>query len=290
MTSSVVRTSDELSTERLQAFTESIRGEWVGYEADFDSENGQVKVVPDYYIPEDFTTWSLQPKGFECNHSTIVRGTKYYRKFMRVLPAVAVFADHVDLETTFDVIDIANSPGTHCFHDGSYSGGPSPVKIMHKSLLDKWPLADLCLRDRQGKRGVHAKLTFDFENVQLVSDIRVVVEAYSCIYCDGADIEGSSGYVEGWSVEARSKPEDLSGTWSCDDGTNVSRPDGGPPALPRRCLYLPSDISVGVDAFDGGVRAWVGWVTAPNERRVLSRYYDSEGQATQSKLVTETRI
>eukprot|EP00171_Calliarthron_tuberculosum_P013749 IDg13749t1 len=283
----IVRTSEPLDSDRLAAFETHVRGEWTGYEADFDPVSGTPRDIPNYYIPEDFVAWGLSPKGFECTYSTIVRGSKYYRKFFRVLPAVALFADHVDLETSFEVVDMNEEPASHCFEDGSFAGGPSPVKIAHASILDKWPCADMCVR--AGKHAVHAKLKFDFENAKLVETVRVVREQYSCQYCDGADIEGSSGYVEGWAAQQKSTPAELAGEWTCDDGTSVSRPNGGAPEVPAKCVYLPCGISVGVTRVADGVHAWLSWLTTPDERRVLTRHYNAQGEVVQSALVTETR-
>lgn len=288
-TAAIVRTSDTLDESRLSSFETRVRGEWVGYEANFDITTGAPRAIPDYYIPADFVAWGMTPLGFECTHSTIVRGSKYYRKFFRVLPVVALFADHVDLETVFEVVDMSEDRAAHCFADGSFAGGPSPVQITHSSILDKWPLADLCIRDHDGKRAAHARMKFDFENVSLVDNVRVVLESYSCQYCDGADIEGSSGFVEGWAADPKSTPAELAGEWQCDDGSTISRPDGGPAEVPRKCIYLPSGLSLGVSSTDNGVCAWLAWKTAPDERRIMTRYYASDGTVQETKLVTETR-
>jgi hypothetical protein len=47
------------------AFGEAVKGEWVGFEADFDPDTGAALTVPNYYIPEEFEQWGLLPVGFE---------------------------------------------------------------------------------------------------------------------------------------------------------------------------------------------------------------------------------
>ncbi len=291
-TSGTVRSGDELDGARLASFAAAVKGEWAGFEGEFDAATGAVRPIPNYYVPEDFATWGLEPKGFECNHSSIVRGTKYYLKFFRVLPTVALFADHVDLETTFTVTDLGAERGAHVFRNGSHSGGPTPVNTVRDSILDAWPAADLCIRhDAPGaRRAVHARLRFDFANAALVDTVRVVRESFSCVYCDGADIEGSSGYVEGWPDNPKATPADLAGEWQLDDGTSISRPDGGPPETPSKCLYLPSGITVGVDrTSEGEVVAWLGWCVDDTHRYVLTRSYAPDGSVIESKLSRETR-
>lgn len=283
----VVLSDDPLNEPALESFAEAVKGEWAGYEGEFDP-SGTPLTIPDYYIPEDFVSWGLEPKGFECTHSTIVRGTKYYVKHLRVLPAVSLFADHVDLETNFHIVDFAESNAAHCFPDGSYSGGPSPVVLDRKSILDKWPSADLTLRI--GKRALHCNVKFDFAKRCIVEKVRLVLEQYSCIYCDGADVEGSSGYVEGWPTYEKCSPTQLAGTWCTHDANQVIR-EKGPDEQPGSCIYLPEGITVGVDeADDGGVRVWLGWLHEPQSRAILERIYSNQGVVVESRQSTESLL
>lgn len=289
--------NDALDEDRLASFSDVVKGEWTGYEGEFDSEKGTVCPVPDFYIPEDFTSWGLTPKGFECCRSTIVRGTKYYVKFFRVLPQVALFADHVDLETSFDVVDFAEAEsGSLFFDNGSYTLGKVPVTTVRNSMLDKWPCAELCIRHpTTRKKAVYVKVKFDFAKTKFVENINVIREEYSCIYCDGADIEGSSGYIEGWTIEPNGTPADLTGDWIVEDGTdvsNIARPDGGPPPEDNKTLYLPGGITLGLERpaeNPENICVWAGWQFEENERCVLSRSYASDGSLIQSKMVTERR-
>lgn len=293
--SNVIRTSDTLDSNRLANFSNAVKGEWAGFEGEFDASMGEVRTIPNYYIPEDFTTWGLEPKGFECNHSSIVRGTKYYQKFFRVLPTVALFADHVDLETTFTTTDFSTTPHAHYFSNGSYTIGASPVNTERNSILDTWPNAELCIRHESevhGRRAIHAKVKFDFTNVKLVETIRIVKEKYSCIYCDGADIEGSSGYVEGWPDSEKSKPSELIGNWKIDDDDDIviARPTGGAIEELGKCLYLPCGISLGInESTNNEIEVWLGWLVDESNRLVMRRYYDMNGNVTRSKLTQETR-
>lgn len=288
----VIKTGDAINTERLESFADRTKGEWAGFEGAFSSDTGEPQTIPDFYIPEDFVQWNQYPKGFETNYSTIVRGNKLYRKFFRVLPAVALFADHVDLESSFTVSDFDELPGFHFFSDGSYSAGPTPVSTKRDSILDKWPAVDFCIRDPREPRSwaIHVEFDFDFAKAEFVDDVRVIREKYSCIYCDGADIEGSSGFVEGWVSDAKMEAEALKGDWNLPDGSIVSRPEGGLAHEPKKHVYLPFGIDVGIDEADnGGRRAWVAWLVDADTRVIMSRMFAADGSVTLSNTTIEKR-
>lgn len=292
-----VQSGDALDPAVLAAFAEEVLGEWTGYEGVFCSETGSVLPVPDYYIPDEFVEWGLVPKGFASNHSIIVRGETLYRKFFRVLPTVSVFADHVDLEENFVVTNIAEESAMHIFPDGSFSGGPSPVCVERNSILDKWPAVDFCVRDpRPGadnKQAVHVRFAFDFAAAAMVDNVTVIHEKHTCIYCDGADIEGSSGFVEGWVVEEPSAPEHLTGEWVVEgpEEKAVARPDGGPLAQPGKQIYLPKGIDVAVERVKDGANivARVGWLVEPDTRVVMTRSFDADGTVLSSQHCVEVR-
>lgn len=297
MSVAVVKTGDQCSDTDLEQFAERIRGEWSGYEGTFDVNTAEVQALPESYIPEQFTEWGLVPHGYETNHSMIVRGTRLFKKFYRILPAVSSFSDHVDLEEDFTIANIDSEEGMHIFPDGSFSSGPQTVCIEKKSYFDKWPAVQMYLQDPrpESRQAIHVSLKFNFETRQLVDELRVIHEKFSCIYCDGADIEGSSGYVEGWVSEDGISHEDLAGIWKVAGGSaeseTVERPSGGPPATPARQLYLPKGIDIStLEGQNGGVVVQVGWLVDENTRIVLRRLFGKDGAVLLSEHAVEHRV
>ncbi|CDF37588.1 unnamed protein product [Chondrus crispus] len=288
----LVRANEPHDNSILESFAEKIRGEWDGYEGNFDSGTGAPEAVPDYYIPDQFVEWGIVPLGFESTHSVIVRGTKLYRKFFRVLPSVSLFADHVDLEEDFQQLDIAAEAGAHVFPDGSFATGPEKVCIKRESLLDKWPMAEMCLHDPREdvRNALHVKLKFDFEKRELVDSLRAVVEKWSCVYCDGANIEGSSGFVKGWVSDDPSHPSALAGSWkavSAGDEQIVDR--AAPQSVPSKHLFLPNGIDVAVLEGDG-VHVQVGWLVDEATRVVMRRSFGQDGSVVSSQRIVEHRV
>lgn len=281
--------------ETRNAFGEAVVGEWAGFEAEFDPKTSEPVVIPNYCIPEEFVEWNMMPLGFETNHSVILRGTNLYHKHFRILPAVSHFGDHVDLEEKLTVFDVVGDAGFLAFPDGSFSAGPSSVMTEHKSLLDPWPKAHLVLRNNGV--AVHAHVTFDFQEAVFVENLRVVIEKYSCRHCDGGDIAGSSGYVEGWSAGEALDPAQLAGEWiiaasdSVEHANVISRPNGGPPKTPHKHLYLPEGIDISIEKNGSGeVAVHLAWLALPNNRIVLTRSYTPDGSLRNSYRLVESKI
>lgn len=288
----LLRVGQAYDKANLDLFSEKVRGEWNGYEGNFDIETGAPQAVPDYYIPEQFVEWGIVPRGFESTHSVIVRGTKLYRKFFRVLPSVSLFADHVDLEEDFRELDLATEPAAHFFPDGSFATGPEKVCVRKDSLLDKWPAAELCLHDpRDGERNaLHINVKFDFEKRELIDTLRAVVEKWNCVYCDGADIDGSSGFVEGWVSGDPFQPGALAGRWkSTSEGDERIVERNAPESLPSKHLFLPHGIDVAVLDSEG-VDVQVGWLVDDATRIVLKRSFGQDGSVLSSQHIVEHRV
>lgn len=210
-------------------------------------------------------------------NSVILRGLKLYQKHFRILHNVTIFGDHVDVEEDLTITDTEEEGGFLAFADGSFSSGPAEVVVDRKSELEKWPAAELVLRN--GVRGIRAKFVFDFAKGELVKPLHATKEKFSCRWCDGADLEGSSGYVEGWANEPAMTSTALDGDWNT----------GGAPSAPRTQLYLPHGIDVGVrKASDGGCVLQLGWLVEPRLRVVLTRTYSSDGKVVGSARIEET--
>lgn len=176
------------------------------------------------------------------------------------------------------ITDAEEEEGFYGFPDGSFCFGPAEVVVDRTSELQKWPKAELVLRN--GAHAVRAKFVFDFAKGELVKPLHATVEKFSVKWCDGADLEGSSGYIEGWANEAAMDAAELDGDWN----------SGGAPAAPRKQLYLPSGVDVGVQkADDGGCVLHVGWLVEPGRRLVLTRTYSSDGKTAGSTRVEELR-
>lgn len=229
--------------------------------------------------------WALVPHGFESNHSITVRGDKLYRKFFRIIPGVSLFADHVDAEEDFKVLPIGGELAI--FEDGCYVLSKLDVITRRDSKLDKWPSVDFCLRDpsNDSKRALHVTVSVNVEQSRLVDDVRCVLEKYSCIYCDGANMDGTSGFVEGWVSEQPGSSQSLLGTWSGHDGSKITRTK----ADMEKWLFLPQGIHIGVTpTLDGGACVHAGWLVNSATCISVRRTFNAQGRVTVSKRVVET--
>lgn len=225
------------------------------------------------------------PKGFECTNSVILRGTRLFDKHFRVLPCVSLFGDHVEAEEDLQITDVIEDDGLFVFGDGSFTAGRGTVTTTRDSLLDKWPSAKLVLR--VGQKSLRVELKFDFAKAELVESMDVTVEAWDCVHCDGANMEGSSGYIEGWVSGERLEPGELEGNWAVTDPSG--RSDTGP-TQPRKHLYLPNGIDVAISEVGGGGRCLrVGWLVDASTRILLTRSYDANGVVIASERHIETK-
>lgn len=335
----IVKPDDEPTETVLESFSAASRGEWKGYEGNFNSETGEAITIPDYYIPDQFLEWDLSPKGFESNHSIIVRNGKLYRKFFRILPTVSLFADHVDLEEELKVIplvssqhsessDIESAPTTTTIYtDGSFVSGARKVLTKRESRLDKWPSITFCLRDDTGRdtdngsgkrRSANMWLQFDFEQRKLVGEVRAVIEEWSCDYCDGADLEGSSGFVDGWPSHPCGSAQNISGEWTVVKrggiDSSVSEKDGDGAStrtaaaatattasqaskvvrdgsVKDGAVFLPDglDVSISECGQTDGIVVQAGWLVNENTRMVLRRQFAADGTVEHTEHVVEVR-
>lgn len=181
--------------------------------------------------------------------------------------------------------------GNCAFADGSFTVGKSAVLVKRESKLQKWPAARFCVRDpREGERkALHVKLKFNFEKACLVEDINVTLEKWSCEHCDGADIEGSSGYIEGWAVEQSMERGALKGTWAIEGGKQVERRVGEVEEEGRQ-MYMPKGIDVGIRRVGNELVVSVGWLVDSDNRIVVRRTYDNRGIFMGSDRVVERRV
>lgn len=275
----------------LEGFAKNIRGEWAGHEGRYKA-TGELVKVEESSIPEEFLEWGVDPLGFESNMSMIVRGgTKFYKKHFRILPTVSHFGDMVDLEETFNAWEIGKD-GILVFGDGCYTAGAKKVKTRRESRLDKWPSVEFCMRWRskdEVPRGVHVGLTFDFENGMLVEKVQVVQEKYDTDHCDGSNIEGSSGYIGGWTSDEHMSPDLLYGTWESDRGI-VKRSDGEVQLEKGKALYLPRGLDISINKSDDELQIQAGWLAEEGMRLILNRRYDSNGALIGATKVLERRV
>lgn len=108
------------------------------------------------------------------------------------------------------------------------------------------------------------------------------------MYCDGADIEGSSGFVDGWASGPAGSPDKLEGMW-VKDGKHVSRKIA-PPVEGKR-LYLPGGVDVGVAGLEEGcVGVHAGWLVDAETRVVLRRVFGKDGCVMTTERVVERRV
>jgi hypothetical protein len=196
----------------------------------------------------------------------------------RVLPCVTIFGDHIDIEATPGCLDTAEEAGFYASPDGSFSSGPAAVIVDRRSELEKWPRTELVLRS--GKEAVRAVVTFDFATGALVKPVRVTKERWSCVWCDGADMEGSSGYIQGWADGEQMDAAALGGDWTA----------GGAAPERRKQIYMPGGVDVGVlKPAGGGCIVHVGWLVEAGRRVVLTRTYAADGTVAASQRIVECK-
>lgn len=280
------------STPDLTPFSTAVRGEWTGYEGLFNAQTGTSVAIPDYYVPEQFSDWNVTPHGFECNHSVIVRDTKLYRKFFRIIPCVSQFGDHVDAEEEL-LCDELTQSGVSTFDDGAFIICDNPVLTRMESKLDKLPVIQFYLRDplADARRGLRVSFAFDFESAEARGEMRVVLEEWACVYCDGANMEGSSGYVEGWVMGERCNWNSLKGMWRTDEGENVDRTNEKILKEMDSLVYLPGGIDVSVGKLkDDGLVLQTGWLVNEDTRMILRRRLGCDGTIQNSERIVERRV
>lgn len=181
--------------------------------------------------------------------------------------------------------------GNCAFADGTFTVGKSSVLVKRESKLQKWPSVRFCVRDpREGeRRALHIKLKFDFEKACLAEDISIILEKWSCEYCDGADIDGSSGYLEGWAVEQSLDRAALRGMWAVEGGKQVERRMGEAKEEGKQ-IYLPKGIDISIRRVGNELVVSVGWLVDGDSRVVLRRTYDEKGGFVGSERVVERRV
>lgn len=265
-------------------FPSRTSGEWTGYESQFNLQGAPLP-IPDYYVPEEFLEWNQTPYGFEVVHSIHVRPPHLHVKHLRVLPSVSVFGDHVDLEDSLHTYDMSLSHNIP-FQDGSFSVGPSPVVVKKESLLEKWPWAKMALRN--DNNGIQVAVKFDLHQVKFVQQIDMCVEKWTSEWSDGNNLEGGSGFVQGWAEEECMKPSMLEGTWETHDGQKLDREtihvqDG-------KRVFLPRGVDVSIDKLHDHVQVTVGWLYHQDARMTLTRVYDQQGNVINVLQSTEHRL
>lgn len=288
---------DANATDHLDRFAAAVRGEWRGYEGRFRADDARVKPVPDYYVPEEFSEWGVRPNGFETNHSIIVRGDKLFRKFLRILPSVSLFADHVDVEEDHVEIPLVStdSISTASFPDGSFITGAQRVEPKRESLLSKWPALLLSIQDPRSevRRAANVWVKFDFANGNFVDEVRVVVESWSDEFSDTPELEGSSGFVDGWVSEPNVDPKALTGNWHTEDdlviqdgSDNIATKEHGNDEMAR--LLLPNGLDLSLQR-DDNLTVQVGWLVKDDLRIVLRRCFAPDGVVLSSQRTVGQR-
>ena len=225
------------------------------------------------------------------------------------------FADMIDTEeelVKWDLDQAEDGRGMEVrwWEDGCFVIGKRRVLVKKESRLDKWPGVEFCLRwngssgnengDVGGdRRGVHVKTKFDFENAKFVETLNVVQERYDTDYCDGANIDSSSGYVEGWTSEDHdATSEMLLGKWESEEGMVVERGERDVESVEGRRLVFPRGLSTEItrhadDEKGGegeGLRIRVGWMAEENIHLVVDRCYDGSGNLVGATRTIERRI
>lgn len=295
----IVGANEEVSSDKLDQFAAAVRGEWRGYEGRFHAQDATVQPIPDFYVPDEFSEWGVRPNGFETNHSTIVRKGTLYRKFLRVLPAVSLFADHVDVEEDNTQIQLTptNDVSTAIFSDGSFVTGAARVAVRRESRLDKWPSILLSVQDPRpdSRRAANVWVKFDFEHAKFVDNVRVVVENWADDFSDSPELEGSSGFVDGWVSESRTEPGALAGSWTEDEDDKVddsnartiTRSELSDDSMSR--LLLPNGLDVSVHS-NAGLTVQVGWLVDKDTRIIVSRRFSPDGVVEHSRRNVERRL
>lgn len=295
----LVGANEEVPSDKLDQFAAAVRGEWRGYEGRFHAQDATVQPIPDFYVPDEFSEWGVRPNGFETNHSTIVRKGTLYRKFLRVLPAVSLFADHVDVEEDNAQIQLTSTDdvSTAIFTDGSFVTGAARVAIRRESRLDKWPSLLLSVQDPRpdSRRAANVWTKFDFEHAKFVDNVRVVVENWVDDFSDSPELEGSSGFVDGWVSDPRTEPGALAGSWTEDEDDKVD--DGNTRIITRSedpdnntsQLLLPNGLDVSIHSSDG-LTVQVGWLVDKDKRIIVSRHFSPDGHVKHSRRSVECRL
>lgn len=307
----IIKPETNFSDSDLESFSTAVEGEWPGYEGNFNSTTAAVNDVHESYIPEQFEEWGLKPRGFETNHSVIVRGDKLYRKFFRILPSVSLFGDHVDLEEEFNMTPLT-SQGTDeslaIFPDGSFVTSKAKVTAVRTSKLDKYPSVSFSVQDarKTQRRCLNIWVCFDFEEQKFFKDIRVIIEKHNGDYCDGADMEGSSGFVEGWTSGKAGEPAQLKGEWVVHTASSIDPEDDasmsgeaivlrGDDVGDHVALFLPGgvDLAIKEDTSgigEGALLVQAGWLVDADTRVVLRRSFRAEGTVAYSQRLVERRL
>lgn len=296
----LIGANERATSEQLDQFASAVRGEWRGYEGRFHAQNATVQPIPDYYVPDEFSEWGVRPNGFETNHSTIVRKDTLYRKFLRVLPTVTLFADHVDVEedSTQILLTPTDDVSTAIFSDGSFVTGAPQVATRRESRLDKWPTLLLSVQDPRSnfRRSANVWVKLDFEHVKFADDVRVVIENWADEFSDSPELEGSSGFIDGWVSDSCTEPDVLAGRWVEDEGKDVG--DNGDRHVITRSghadegmsrLLLPNGLDVSIHSHDG-LTVQVGWLVDGDTRIIVCRRFAQDGAVEHSRRSVERRL
>eukprot|EP00181_Compsopogon_caeruleus_P005297 CAMPEP_0184680162 /NCGR_PEP_ID=MMETSP0312-20130426/3049_1 /TAXON_ID=31354 /ORGANISM="Compsopogon coeruleus, Strain SAG 36.94" /LENGTH=364 /DNA_ID=CAMNT_0027130101 /DNA_START=106 /DNA_END=1200 /DNA_ORIENTATION=- len=277
-------------------------GEWVGHEGRFSATSGKVIPLPNYYVPEEFAQWGIEPRGFESNNSVTLRArpslssagsdgseaveeisTWIWRKHTRILPSVSMFADHVDVEEDVHEINVGE-PGFSAFEDGSYFYGPSVLRCRESKLV-LHPIFELVIQnpvktESDQPERVLARFRFDVEGRRVDGDIQLILERFDMPFANGQFIEGGSGYRGGFTEDSPVDPADLSGYWK------RSTPDAGvwtltetsiPLCFPRGMYFIQNQ-----DNDTGELLLGMGWVLEPGRQVVVVRRFDADGNTIES--------
>eukprot|EP00189_Rhodosorus_marinus_P004388 CAMPEP_0113963268 /NCGR_PEP_ID=MMETSP0011_2-20120614/6411_1 /TAXON_ID=101924 /ORGANISM="Rhodosorus marinus" /LENGTH=315 /DNA_ID=CAMNT_0000975283 /DNA_START=102 /DNA_END=1049 /DNA_ORIENTATION=- /assembly_acc=CAM_ASM_000156 len=274
--------------EFVEAFGKMVRGEWIGHEVSFDGTTGELEPLADGYIPEEFLNWGVMPTAFESNHSHILRGDTLYRKHTRIIPTVDHFSDHTDVEEDTFIHDI-NSAGFTLFDCGSYAFAPEKV-IERKSLLDKVPRIEVCLRDSVSDPGfrVVGVMRFDFSTGKFFKSQQLFHERYETDWSNGQFIEVGTGYRSEWGKTETTKEAHVSGLWR---GENGSERETNLDADITQALLLPGGLFLLSDkTADGEMELELGWLIDETTRITMATKYSAEGDLLGSTRNVERRV
>jgi hypothetical protein len=128
-----------LSLEHEQ-FEKNVRGEWIGYEAEFKMWGGELVPVPDWLLPDSFVEWEVVVKGFEhiCSSGILPDETGARALFLRqtrLLPSVGCGVDAVPTEVKTLRIPTTSLCPTSA---GSYSEGPAQLTREGSADETRW--------------------------------------------------------------------------------------------------------------------------------------------------------
>mmetsp|Transcript_12809 Transcript_12809/g.39376 ORF Transcript_12809/g.39376 Transcript_12809/m.39376 type:complete len:325 (-) Transcript_12809:631-1605(-) len=278
------------SATLLEDFGKMVRGEWIGHECSFEGATGKLEGLPDGYIPEEFLQWGVEPKGFESNHSSILRGDTLYRKHLRIIPTVDHFSDHTDVEEENFRHDV-NQNGFDYFDCGSYVFAPQKVVIRKKSL-DAVPKVEICLRDSivNNDYRIVAVLRFDFGTGKFIKSLQIFQEKFDMDYADGQFVEPGSGFRSGWGAAEVLSEEKLHGRWRSHDGREESVRHVDVKDDKTQVLLFPSGIHAMATKTDSGEMAIeLGWMVDDNTRLAMRTKYSSNGDFEESTKLVEKR-